>query len=490
MSQAVKQYTTADLRRSLRESTRPGISTAEYYVKELASQFGNEEAAHLFCASKAVRWSVAIKQARSETTFHHKDMGPTPVDDMVIDQGTKIAKGCYAEYTATIGSKDKDWDGDIVDPYGYDFDMKAPSLWMHAHGMPVGSLKWVDPEDPTQCRFKVADIPLGRDACKLIQAGALRKSIGFKPLEFEPLGFKKNKEGKDVPDGWHVKKCKILEVSMVSVPANSKTAITALDCRKSYEKEIDAIRTVAGKGFEDDRLKHWGKTFLDARPTVVSGWSPEKTSQALAKKTLEILEKSVAELRWVDADAPDLNSETVQKYYGIDGYMPASMEDRCSKVASAVSTYCRKNPDVFGGGDCYCYPIATYSELAYVACRDWSKDTRRYYQVDYSVDANGAIMISGAKEIQFTPVVSPVGDDGKTEMSPMVGKLEQLEKAYKSSMTESHEVRDSDVISDFRKAIATIMLGDEFDTEFVKELRQTAESIGRLHDFRQLRALV
>ena len=490
----VRQYTVADLRRSMKTKSRGGLTTAEFYIKSLGDQFGRNEAANLFCNSKSVNWAAAIKQARSEFTFHEKGMDVLEVDDFEIDQGTKIDKGAYAEYSAVIGSNKIDHDGDIVDVDGYDFDMKAPALWMHAHGMPVGALKSVIDPKKALCRFKVADVPLGRDACKLMACGALRKSIGFKPMEFSPLGFKKDKDGRDVPDGWHVKRCKILEVSLVSVPANSDTEIVKLDMEKSFEKEIDAIRTLSGS-FEDSRIKSWSKKIVDARPTVVRGWS------ASAEK---IMEKAVSLASEIVHRAPefatkDINDSTVQKYYGVDGYMPASMEDRCAKVASAVERYCR-NDEEYKGMDCYCYTIATYSEMAYVVCRDYNKDTRKYMQFDYAMDSEGMVKITGTKKIAIQPVVVEVSDDdskGSMMVPEMTEKLAEIEKRYKSKSIDdsaSDEESDSDdgltAISEFRKSLGRLLLGDEITEEIINECKQASVSLERLLNVEQLRAIV
>lgn len=486
----VRQYTVSDLRRSMKTKSRGGLTTAEFYIKSLGDQFGRNEAANLFCNSKSVNWAAAIKQARSEFTFHEKGMDVLEVDDFEIDQGSKIDKGAYAEYSAVIGSNKIDHDGDIVDVDGYDFDMKAPALWMHAHGMPVGALKSVIDPKKALCRFKVADVPLGRDACKLMACGALRKSIGFKPVEFSPLGFKKDKDGRDVPDGWHVKRCKILEVSLVSVPANSDTEIVSMDMAKSFEKEIDAIRTLSDK-FEDSRIKSWSKKITDARPTVVRGWS------ASAEK---IMEKAVSLASEIVHRAPefaskDIKDASVQKYYGIDGYMPASMEDRCAKVQSAVEKYCRKS-DEFKDMDCYCYTIATYSEMAYIVFRNYSKDTRKYMQFDYSMDSDGSVKIGSTKEVQFTPVVSEVsdGEDDKGMMPTMTEKLSEIEKQYKAkSISVSQETQskaEESAISEFRKSFARLLLSDEITEEIINECKQASVSLERLLNVEQLRAIV
>ena len=489
----VQKYTLQDFRRSLRDTTKHGIATAEFYVKQLAGQYGNDQAAAMFCNGRSVKWSTALKQARSEFTFHAKGMGPLPLDDMAIDQSSKIDKGAYAEYEAVIGTCDKDMDGDIVEPYGYDFDMKSPALWMHAHGMPVGALKSVVSQDEKQatCRFKVADTPLGRDAVALMQVGALRKSIGFKPVEFAPLGFKKDaKTGQDVPDGWHVKKSKILENSLVSVPANLKTGVNVV-----YGKAIDGILTLSGqKKFQDERIALWAKSFDEGRPSAVRGWT-KPDDEVEVVETEQKPESEIKTSKQMDT------SEMLTKFYGVDGYMPNCFEDRIGKVQEAFQKYCKVNE--VGGGDCYCYTIATYAEMAIGVCCSYSggKRERKMFQCEYAVGDGGSIGISKSTEIDIQPAIVPVGTAPAAEASmgsSINVKLEAIEKRLGHFATKSNDGTKIepvvvepvvDVKLTIRKAIAGLMVDGGHDIELASDLRKAAEAFERLHSVQQLRDL-
>ena len=487
----VQKYTLQDFRRSLRDTTKHGIATAEFYVKQLAGQYGNEQAAAMYCNGRSVKWSTALKQARSEFTYHAKGMGPLPLDDMAIDQSSKIDKGAYAEYEAVIGTSDKDMDGDIVEPYGYDFDMKSPALWMHAHGMPVGSLKSIVSQDEKQatCRFKVADTALGRDAVALMQVGALRKSIGFKPVEFTPLGFKKDaKTGQDVPDGWHVKKSKILENSLVSVPANLKTGVNAV-----YGKAIDGILTLSGqKKFQDERIALWAKSFDEGRPSAVRGWTKPEAETAVEAIATEFAASATKQM-----DA----SEMLTKFYGVDGYMPNCFEDRIGKVQEAFQKYVKVNE--LGGGDCYCYTIATYAEMAIGVCCEYSggKRERKMFQCEYAVGDGGMIAIAKATEIDIQPSIVPVGSTPAAEAtmgSSITMKLEAVEKRLGHFATKSNDGTKIEPVvveavvdgkSTIRKAIAGLMIDGGHDIELASDLRKAAEAFERLHSVQQLRDL-
>ena len=65
------------------------------------------------------------------------------------------------------------------------------------------------------CICDVSD--LAHDSIKMVEAGMLRISHGFKPKEFSQLPMK---GGDQTPAGFLVSKYEIVEESLVSVPAN------------------------------------------------------------------------------------------------------------------------------------------------------------------------------------------------------------------------------------------------------------------------------
>lgn len=473
-------YNSRDLRISLKQAASQGIATAEFYLKSLAQQFGQAEAAKIYCQSPNVKWAVALKQSRSEFTFHQKGMDVS--QEVAVDQGTGIEAGAYAEYEAVIGTSHKDWDGDIVEPAGYTIDPKSPVLWMHAHGMPLGSLKSIisHDKDHAKCRFKVADTTLGRDAVKLMQVGALRKSIGFKPSELSPLGFRKDKDGREVPAGWHVKKSFILENSLVSIPANSNTSVDDVFVSKAFEKQIDAIRTLASRGeLEDSRIKSWGKSHLESRSVAVRGFTPEVVEQLAVKVADAISNKQVV------AESTEGEVRT-QKFYGVDGYLPASAEERIDKVGSAVYWFFKNHRSQItetDEHDCYCYVVATYTEHAYVVVRDYKKDERSYYQFDYAINSDGKYKVTGTTRIEITTLISPVGSDDENA-DGFITKLESIEKSFKQPATPEKP------ISLIRKGVGILLLDDaDVDENLVQEVTEASKSLKRQLDVKQLRAI-
>lgn len=127
---------------------------------------------------------------------------------------------------ASTGETDRQ--GDIVEPLG----LKAPSggvslLWQHDHGKPVG---WATFDRPTAKGItfraklpKPSDPSPFRDLVEMAWGALVSKtvrgvSIGFRPLEAEPLGG----------GGMRWKKAELLEISLVSVPANASATVTTI----------------------------------------------------------------------------------------------------------------------------------------------------------------------------------------------------------------------------------------------------------------------
>lgn len=129
--------------------------------------------------------------------------------------------------------------GDIVEPLGVKFKNPLPLLHQHDHHSPVGSVVF---EKPTKdgIRFR-ATLPTIAEPGPLkdrvdtawgeIKAGLVRAvSIGFRALEYSIMD----------DGGWRFVASEVLELSLVSVPANAQATITAI-------KAIDS-RQLAASG--------------------------------------------------------------------------------------------------------------------------------------------------------------------------------------------------------------------------------------------------
>jgi HK97 family phage prohead protease len=138
------------------------------------------------------------------------------------------------DFEAVVTTSREDRDRDILEAGGAEVDPKSPLLWQHIPFEPIGKLVQVTKQNSkrVEARFAIADLPLGHDAATLIELEALRISHGFRPLEWEV------RETDDEEDSWrrgfHIKRFEIMEVSVVSIPANTDAVILANDRHKLH----------------------------------------------------------------------------------------------------------------------------------------------------------------------------------------------------------------------------------------------------------------
>lgn len=233
------------------------IGSASEYLKRLANALGTAElSSHLGIDQKALK--SAIREKRNQLTWFD-DANATPKATMKAGgsdgasatvKGTLLAKG-EGEYKLTEGSildfdcivttARRDRDGDVLEPKGALIDPKMPLLWQHIPFQPVGRQTRIleQNENVVASRCMIASTPLGNDAAILVDAGCLRISHGFSPINYNPL---KDDQGKDL-GGWHIEKYAMMEVSLVSIPSN-----------------VDAEITASSRGkFHSPLMKAWGK---------------------------------------------------------------------------------------------------------------------------------------------------------------------------------------------------------------------------------------
>jgi HK97 family phage prohead protease len=142
----------------------------------------------------------------------------------VTDEDAREIRG-----TATTPTADRM--GDIVEPLGIAFASPMPLLWQHRHDQPVGHA-WFDKatKDGITFRARLASVAEpGKlkdrldEAWQSLKAGLVGAvSIGFRALEIEPLNAK---------DPWgpvRFVKSEVLELSLVTVPANAEATITQI----------------------------------------------------------------------------------------------------------------------------------------------------------------------------------------------------------------------------------------------------------------------
>lgn len=173
----------------------------------------------------------------------------TPQD---VEGATAMTGGSILDFECVMTTGRRDRDGDVLDPKGAILDAKMPLLWQHLPFSPVGRMvKTLDHSDEKVAgKFMVANTELGNDVATLIDAGCLRISHGFAPIEYNPL---KDEQGKDM-GGWRISKYAMMECSVVSIPSNVDAEITAFSRGKLHHP----------------LTKSFAKVLFDARPLLVS----------------------------------------------------------------------------------------------------------------------------------------------------------------------------------------------------------------------------
>lgn len=147
-----------------------------------------------------------------------------------VDDGQRIISGM-----ATTPTPDRT--GDIVEPLGVEFKNPMPLLWQHQADKPVGMVKFGKPtKTGIPFEAKILDIPEpGALKDRLDEAWQSVKyklvaavSIGFRALEYAFI------EG---TGGIRFEKSEVLELSLVTIPANAEAVITTI---KSIDTEARA----------------------------------------------------------------------------------------------------------------------------------------------------------------------------------------------------------------------------------------------------------
>ena len=160
------------------------------------------------------------------------------LDIRSIDEGRRVFRGIAS-------TPETDRMGDVVDPLGAQFKLPLPLLWQHDHSDPIG---WV-----TSAKATVKGIEIEGEVAAVQDDGALKErlasawsmmkaklvrglSIGFRSIEHAYM--------KD-SGGIHFQKWEWLELSAVTIPANSAATITVI---RSIDQRLRAASGPAPAG--------------------------------------------------------------------------------------------------------------------------------------------------------------------------------------------------------------------------------------------------
>ena len=213
-----------------------GVRTADQYQRDIVPDEADSDA-----------WHKHMEAAALKLTFSAPN---TLVDVKSIAKGEDGVNGVVMRFNAILTTSKRDRDYDILVTSGASVDPNMPLLWQHCSMQPIGKFVRTTrhSNEEMECRFEVADIPMGQDAAVLIEMGALRMSHRFEP-DYDQI--------EACPDGqgWMFKKFCIFEASVVSIPSNVDAVITAYSREKLHTP----------------MFQRWAKGYADSRAIMVPG---------------------------------------------------------------------------------------------------------------------------------------------------------------------------------------------------------------------------
>lgn len=223
-----------------------------------------------------------------------------------VDEERRIIRGM-----ATTPTPDRM--DDVVEPLGAEFASEIPLLWQHMSDKPVGEVKFGKPTKngipfeaslpfPTESKNLIDRITEAWESLKLRLVRGV--SIGFRALEF---AFMDN-------GGIRYLKIEIMELSLVTIPANSEATITSI------------------KSFDAPLLAATGKQPKDSdRPTPPA--PGKKSTQVVKAMEAKTMKKTYAEL------IASFEATRQAKAAEMDTLMEKSMDSGSTFDAAEKETY-------------------------------------------------------------------------------------------------------------------------------------------------------
>ena len=181
----------------------------------------------------------------------HKAYSILNVKETVEDEEFVIVRGVASTPTA-------DRMGDIVRPMGAKFSTPMPLLWQHRGDAPVGNVTFAEPNEKG-IPFE-AKLPIVKEAGKLKdRVDEAIHSMKYQLVRAVSIGFSILDDGFEVmkSGGLDIKSWEWLELSLVTIPANSQAIISAVKSIDNVSTEPDAAPTAptAATGKKDGPVK-------------------------------------------------------------------------------------------------------------------------------------------------------------------------------------------------------------------------------------------
>ncbi len=246
-----------------------------------------------------------------------------------VNDGERVITGI-----ATTPSPDRM--GDIVEPLGAEFAGEIPALWQHNHDQPIGHVKFGKPT--------TKGIPFTMTLAKTDEPGALKdrldeawQSVKLRIVRAVSIGFRAIEYALMDGGGIRFLKIEILELSLVTVPANADCTITSI-------KSIDTTQRAATGNAVGDEVDLSGATLV-APPPGASGKSAAAIPVVAIRskpKEAKMSNRTVAEQITAYKDAREtkaarmteimqaaadkgetLDAEATEEYDGLEGEVKA-----------------------------------------------------------------------------------------------------------------------------------------------------------------------
>lgn len=129
---------------------------------------------------------------------------------------------------------------DTVDPMGARYKVPMPLLWQHQHEAPVGRMTLAKPQK-SGIPFE-AEIPIVKEAGRLQdRINEAIQSLRYELVNAVSIGFIMDEDGYELLDngGLAIKAWEWVELSLVTIPANSQAVISAV--KALDEKSLAAL---------------------------------------------------------------------------------------------------------------------------------------------------------------------------------------------------------------------------------------------------------
>jgi HK97 family phage major capsid protein/HK97 family phage prohead protease len=176
--------------------------------------------------------------------------------------------------------------GDIVVPTGAKFKTPMPLLWQHKSGEPVGHVEFAQPTK--------SGIPFRARIAKIAEPGELKnltdkawQAVKAKLVSAVSIGFVIDKYEVLKEGGYKINEWSWLELSLVTIPANSEATITAI---RSVDAEL-----LTASGLEQPGSDRVFSPLASQQKTTEGASAPPKPV-VKAKEAKQMAKKSLAEM--------------------------------------------------------------------------------------------------------------------------------------------------------------------------------------------------